>query len=223
MAEFRLSQVKEPSSLKDKAYAAIKEAILSLQFEPGQPLVEEELARQLGVSKTPVRDALYDLERDGLVTKILFKGTYVTEITARDAVEIFQLRAVLEGLAARLATPLLSSAELDEAEGLLEAANQARERGDLLLCSQLGERFHKLILSKADNGRLFSILNNLDDQMRRLRSVSDRITGRLEKSSREHRRTLAALRAGDALGAEQSMRDHMHSVLQDLSAEGPIL
>jgi DNA-binding GntR family transcriptional regulator len=82
---FQLPKVEAVRTLKEQAYETIKEAILSMQLEPGYPLVEEELAHQLGVSKTPVRDALNDLERDGLVTKILFKGTYVSETSARDA------------------------------------------------------------------------------------------------------------------------------------------
>ncbi|MBI4757519.1 MAG: GntR family transcriptional regulator, partial [Chloroflexi bacterium] len=103
---FQLARVEGPLSLKDKAYAAIKDAILSLQLKPGEPLVETELAEQLGISKTPVRDALQHLERGGFVTRVLFKGTYVTEVTLKDLKEVFQLRAVLEGLAARLAAPL---------------------------------------------------------------------------------------------------------------------
>ena len=119
MPTYQLEKVGAPLSLKDRAYAAIKEAILSLKLQPGTLLVETELARQLGISKTPVRDALQELEREGLVTRILFKGTYVTEVSARDAEEIFQLRAVLEGLAARLATPRLTPEDLARARQLL--------------------------------------------------------------------------------------------------------
>jgi len=214
---FRLPRVEAVRTLKDHAYAAIKDAILSMQLEPGQPLVEEELARQLGISKTPVRDALQELEREGFVTRVLFKGTYVSEITARDAEEIFQLRAVLEGLAARLATPRLTAEELAQAEELLDAADEARQQGNLALCSQLGARFHRLIIEKSTNQRLIPILDNLEDHTRRLRMLSDRIYGRLEKSSGEHRRILEALKRGDPLAAEQAVRHHLHSVLRDLS------
>ncbi len=106
---FQLHRVTGPVSLKDKAYHAIKAAILSLKLKPGDPLVESDLAQQLGISKTPVRDALLELEREGFVTKVPFKGTYVTEITLKDVREVFQVRAVLEGLAARLAAPLFSA------------------------------------------------------------------------------------------------------------------
>jgi DNA-binding GntR family transcriptional regulator len=129
--------------------------------------VESELANQLGISKTPVRDALQELERDGLVVRLPFKGTYVTEVTERDLREIFQLRAVLEGLAARLATPLLTPQELDELDHNLSAAEAALARGDLALCSRLGKSVHDAIIEKANNERLIPMIRNLDESLLR--------------------------------------------------------
>lgn len=217
---FQLPKVGEPVSLKDKAYNAIKSAILSLKLKPGDPLVESELAQQLGISKTPVRDALLELEREGFVTKVLFKGTYVTEITLEDVREVFQLRAVLEGLAARLAAPLFSTEELEEAEKILVAAETALAEGDIVLCSECGERFHRLIINKADNQRLQTIILNLDDHLQRFRLLSDQINGRLNKSLKEHGKVLEALWRKDPLAAEEAVRGHLFSVLQDLSEEG---
>lgn len=218
MTTYQLEKVGEPISLKDKAYAAIKDAILSLKLKPGTPLVETQLAEELGISKTPVRAALEELEREGFVTRILFKGTYVTEVTLRDLVEIFQLRAVLEGLAARLATPLFSPEELDHIEHNLTAAEAALAAGDLPLCSQLGKSLHDAIIDKTESQRLILIIRTLDDHVQRFRMLSDQIGGRLNKSVREHRRVLEALRRQDPIAAEQAMRDHLYSVLQDLSA-----
>jgi len=217
---FQLPKVAEPVSLKDKAYNAIKSAILSLKLKPGDPLVESDLAQQLGISKTPVRDALLELEREGFVTKILFKGTYVSEVTLKDVGEVFQVRAVLEGLAARLVAPLLSAEELEEAEKIITAAEAALAEGDIALCSEHGKRFHRLIISKADNQRLQTIILNLDDHLQRFRLLSDQINGRLNKSLKEHRRILQALRRRDPIAAEEAVRGHLFSVLQDLSEEG---
>jgi len=220
---FQLPRVAEPVSLKDKAYRAIKSAILSLKLRPGDPLVESDLAQQLGISKTPVRDALLELEQEGFVTKVLFKGTYVTEVTLKDVREIFQLRAVLEGLAARLATPLFSSQELDLIAENLAVAEAALAEGNLDLCSVRGKGLHDVIINKADNQRMTLIIRNLDDHVQRFRLLSDQISGRLNKSVKEHRRVLEALRQRDPVAAEQAMRDHLFSVLQDLSApEEPI-
>jgi DNA-binding GntR family transcriptional regulator len=219
-AAYPLEKVAGTLSLKERAYEAIKDAILALKLEPGAPLVEAELAQQLGISKTPVREALQELEREGFVTRILFKGTYVTEVTMRDLSEVFQLRAVLEGLAARLATPLFSPTELDEIAENLTAAEAALAMGDRARCSELGKRLHDAIINKADSQRLVLIIRNLDDHVQRFRALSDQISGRLHKSVKEHRRILAALRQRDPDLAEQAMRDHLFSVLQDLSVPG---
>jgi DNA-binding GntR family transcriptional regulator len=217
---YQLEKVDSILSLRDRAYAAIKEAILSLKLEPGMPVVENDLAQQLGISKTPVRDALLELEHEGFVTRIQFKGTYVTDVTMRDVAEIFQLRAVLEGLAARLATPLLSTEELEQIDISLTAAEAALDEGDLALCSELGQCIHNAIIDKAGSQRLTSITHNLDDHVRRFRVLSDRISGRLNKSVKEHRRVQAALCQRDPAAAEQAMRDHLFSVLKDLSVPG---
>jgi DNA-binding GntR family transcriptional regulator len=212
----RLEKVNSVLSLKDKAYAAIKGAILSLRFEPGMPLVESDLAQQLGISKTPVRDALQELEREGFVVRVPFKGTYVTDVTPSDIAEIFQLRAILEGFAARLAAPLLSEEELEQVDSDLTAAEAALAEGDIAHCSALGQCVHNALLDKAGNRRLASIDRNLDDHVTRLRILSDRIGGRLSKSVKEHRLVQAALVRRDPAAAEQAMRDHLLSVLQDL-------
>jgi DNA-binding GntR family transcriptional regulator len=215
----QLDRVSAPVSLKDQAYLAIKAAILSMELEPGYPLVESELAEQLGISKTPVRTALHELERDGLVTKVLYKGTYVTEITGDDIREVFQLRAVLEGFGARLSVPALDKEDLAQGRELLSSTETALEAGDRALASQLGAQFHDLIRRKAGNERLLHILHNLDDHTQRFRLLSDRISGRLEKSLGQHKAILEALEARDPELAERRVREHLSSVIEELSAE----
>lgn len=219
---FQLRPVRSGMTLAERVYATIKEAILNLSLKPGSPLVEDELARQLGTSKTPVRDALLALERDGLVTKIPYKGTYVSEVTVRDATEIFELRAVLEGLAARLAVEAITPQELAEAERLLAISDDALERGELQVASEYGRRFHAIFHRRADNRRLMPILEHLEEQFARIRRMSDQVGGRLHRSSREHREILAALKTGDATRVEQAMRHHMESVIDDFRLSGPV-
>ena len=98
-----LTPLEESPSLDKLAYERIKDAILSFQFLPKQALVEGELAVQLGISKTPVRDALMRLEKEGLVSRVSYKGTFVADINNQDMQNIFMIRIVLEGLATRLA------------------------------------------------------------------------------------------------------------------------
>lgn len=213
---FQFSPINERLTRTEKVYASIKEAILTLQLKPGAALVEDDLARQLGTSKTPVRDALLTLERDGLVIRVPYKGTYVAEVSFQDDKEVLELRAVLEGLAARLAATRITPEDLQQAERYLDAADEARCQGRLKEASTLGAKFHEVILNASDNRRLFPLVHNLDAQMRRLRLLSNRYEDRLEKSAQEHRQILAALQRRDPQAAEHAMRDHLESVLRDL-------
>jgi DNA-binding GntR family transcriptional regulator len=221
-SSLELDPVTAPVSLKDRAYLAIKGAILSLKLKPGQALVESELAQQLGISKTPVRTALHQLEREGLVTKVLYKGTYVADVTLADIREIFLIRAVLEGLAARLAAPSLTDSELARARDLLRLMEAALKKGENELASQYGAQFHDLILQRADSNRLQLIVYNLDNQVQRFRLLSDQISGRLEKSLREHQLILEALEQRDPDVAEQRVKEHLNSVIEGLSMEPPL-
>jgi DNA-binding GntR family transcriptional regulator len=217
-----LERVTAPVSLKEQAYFAIKGAILSLKLKPGQALVESDLAEQLGISKTPVRTALHELEREGLVNRVLYKGTYVAKVNLKDVQEIFQLRAVLEGLAARLAAPTIDDSELAAGRDTLRLMEEAIAVGDRDLASQRGQQFHEMILQKADNQRLQVIVHNLDDHLQRYRLLSDQIKGRLEKSLGEHKRTLEALEQRDPDLSEEMSKSHLHSVLEALASEETI-
>lgn len=215
-----LSPLDGPTSLKDHAYHRIKDAILTLQLKPGAPLVEAELAERLGISKTPVRDALLELRREGLVTKIPYSGTFVSEITTEDTREIIEIRAVLEGLAARLATPRLSESDLVHLDSLIDRELDAIDAGNIELAMQLNGEFHEIILAQVENQRLVALVENFEDQLQRFRTLSSQLKGRLRKSAEEHRRVLTALCARDADRAEELFREHLLSVLDDLTSEG---
>jgi len=211
-----LPVVNKPQSLKSIAYKIIKDAILTLKFKPGQALSNRDLAAQLQISETPIRDALQDLEREGFVIRLPHKGTFVTEIDPQDIEETFQIRASLEALAVYLATPRFDEAVFQEGERLLQEAEIVLAQNDRERCSELGAQFHQLFIQRTGNRRLTIILGNLDDHLMRFRRISDRIHGRLEKSQGEHRRVLEAARKGDIEGAAQAMRTHLQSVLKDI-------
>ncbi|MFN8455951.1 MAG: GntR family transcriptional regulator [Anaerolineae bacterium] len=202
----------------ERAYVALKEAILSLRLQPGSLLLEDELAEQLGISKTPVRDALQELERDGLVTRVPYKGTYVTEVSEQDVREIVEIKATLEGLAGRLVVGMFTPAELEQAETFLDAADTALTAGDLSEAAEQGFKFHDFILGRAPNQRLLNMMEVLDTQMyRALRSFAIRTHERMTKSSVEHRHILAALREGDPDQVELAFRHHLFSFRDDVT------
>ncbi|HOG78408.1 MAG TPA: GntR family transcriptional regulator [Anaerolineaceae bacterium] len=214
-----LTSLDNPISLEMRAYDALKAAILSFALMPGEPLVEAELARRLGISKTPVRNALARLEKEGFIAKQPYKGYNVAEISQQTVIEIFAVRAALEGLAAREATAHLTPGALAEAAALLAEHAGAAERGDLEQASTLNRQFHDLLLRLANNAWLTQILSNLDEHLQRYRLLSAFQAGRLEKSVAEHAAILQALQAGDAAAAEVAARQHLFSVSADLAEQ----
>ncbi len=211
-----LLTVNKPQSLKGIAYTIIKDAILTLKFKPGHALSHRELAGQLQISETPIRDALQDLEREGFVIRVPHKGTFVTEIDKVDIEETFQIRASLEELAVALSTSQLNKEDFSEMERLLKHADTALAQGEREQCSAFGAQFHQCFIQRANNRRLVAILSNLDDHLQRFRRISDLISGRLEKSQQEHRQVLETARQGDAEKAGRAMYSHLQSVLKDI-------
>ncbi|MCP4416867.1 MAG: GntR family transcriptional regulator [Chloroflexi bacterium] len=216
MEQKDLLPINKPQSLKGIAYKIIKDAILTLKFSPGQALSHRQLAAQLQISETPIRDALQDLEREGFVIRIPHKGTFVTEIDSVDIVETFQIRAQLEEMAVRLATPQLTQQDFDEMERLLKLAKDVLEHGERAQCSIYGAQFHQCFIRKANNKRLAAILVNLEDHLQRFRHISDLISGRLEKSQEEHHQVFEAAFQGDAEKAGKAMYIHLDSIVQDV-------
>ncbi len=211
-----LPPIKASIPLTAKAYAAIKAAILTLQFEPGAPLVESDLANQLGISKIPLREALHQLENEGLVTRIPYKGVYVSGLTTQEAADLALIRGALEGLAARLAAPHLTKEDLECAEAILQEAEQALAHGNKDLCVSKGKEFHDFIIGKSGNAQLVPLLENLDNRFHRFRLLSNHIRGRTAQSMKEHRLILQALKERDPEAVEQAMREHLTSVSSDL-------
>lgn len=219
MQPSNLSPVINPASLEKRAYEAIKAAILAFELRPGETLVETDLAHKLGISKTPVRDSLARLENEGFILKIPYKGYTVAPISKQSIGDIFEIRAALEGLAARLAAARMAGEEIRKAEELISEHNLASQAGDLTRASALNREFHALILARSGNSRLMQILENLDDHLQRYRVLSNYQAGRLEKSVREHRLILAAIRHQNPDAADQAAREHILSVAQDLNQQ----
>jgi DNA-binding GntR family transcriptional regulator len=141
-------------------------------------------------------------------------------VTPDDVKQIFEIRAVLEGLAAGLAAAHWSGSESSAAQILLAQQEAAAREGNLALSSQMNKQFHELVIQRANNRMLASMLRNLDDHLRRYRTISSYQKGRLEKSVAEHQQVLQALKQNDAAGAETLMRAHLRSVLEDLIHRG---
>ena len=207
-------------TMQEIVYDTIREAIQSGRYIPGQRLVADELARELGTSRMPVREALQKLEAAGLVRIIPHRGAVVSELSETEIVEVYHIRAVLEGLAVRLAVPRFTPGDNDRLQALIvEMATAAAPKPALDQILRANREFHEIIWEAAHAPRLRELLGNLYDASQRFRNLSVLLPGRLTQILEEHRRIVQSLAAGDSAEAERFANEHYENTAQRLLVE----
>lgn len=201
--------------MTDWVWEELREAIIELRLRPGEPLREVALAEQLGVSKTPLREAFARLEQEGLVETTSFKGAVVTGYSERDLNEIYELRTLLEGAAARAAAERSSAETLDELRDVVVRSRELRDMGDLVGLADLLGRFDLIVYAQVTNVRIGALIENLRAHLTRIGKLTEAIPGRVEASVEEHAAIVEAIVARDPDEAERLMRVHIGSVLAD--------
>ena len=201
---------------KSDAYHQLREAIVSGQFHPNERLVEAAVAERIGAGRTAVRAALVRLDQEGLVTMERNRGARVRHISDREALEIEEVRAALEGLLARRAAERATAEDLSDLRHVISEMRQRVELGGALGYSELNSRFHQRIWTAADHPTAARIAGSLKSQAIRFQYQTALRPGRAERSLREHESIFAALKAHDADAAEAAMRDHLAEVLDTL-------
>jgi DNA-binding GntR family transcriptional regulator len=202
----------EPLSLKDQAYSRIKKLILSGHFSPGEALPLDELSSQLGISRTPLRDAIHELENDHLVTTVPYRGTYVAEISSESVLQIYQVREALEVLATRSAMSQIPDEELQEVQVLFDAITANTEDVRPGQYRESDVQLHQLVQDHCDNAVLQELLTHIGDRIHQVRRFSSRQgVSHLEQSFREHRRILDALLERDEAEATRLMAEHIRN------------
>ena len=154
-------QMNDYLPLRDVVFHTLRQAILRGELKPGERLMEIHLAQKLGVSRTPVREAMRKLELEGLVRMIPRKGAVVAEITISDLEDVLEVRMALEELAVKLACKMLTPEQIEEIGSLADEFEQTLYGEDVGACAQADMRFHEAIYEATGNGRLVQILNNL--------------------------------------------------------------
>jgi len=202
--------------LKDKVYEAIKSRIVDLSLPPNDQLVEQRLAEELGVSKSPIREALLRLERDGLVYTLPFKGCFVAEITPQDVKHTFQLREALETYCLKLICEAFSDVEMSRLRTILLKGEEALKGNHLDLCYSVNTEFHDALITYTKNPKIQRTYLTLRDHLDRYRNIASRIWGRVGKSHQDHLLIMEALERRDLVHSERHMSDHLRSVLEDL-------
>ena len=207
--------VNEYLPLRDVVFNTLREAILKGDLEPGERLMEIALANRLGVSRTPIREAIRKLELEGLVVMIPRRGAQVASITKKDLQDVLEVRSSLEVLATELACERINAEQLDALKGALNRFEEVLGSGDVSVIARADVDFHDVIFSSTGNARLVQILNNLREQMYRYR---------LEylKDFSSHARLLEeAIAARDQKNAAMIIKAHIEnqeiSVIRNLS------
>jgi DNA-binding GntR family transcriptional regulator len=198
-------------------YDRLKLMILNGEMAVGQPLVERSLAARLGVSRTPIRETIFMLEREGLVRIVEGKGAFVASYTVEDMIEIYHVREGLEPIAARLAVPNLTTSELDYLEVQLNRLNdqpairfEAPEEW-----MRIGREFHTMFIRASHNERLIQTIAGFQDQIDLSRGLGRLIVQTDSDSAAvEHLAILRALQARDPAAAEHAVRVHLQNGLK---------
>jgi DNA-binding GntR family transcriptional regulator len=217
-----LSRVTPPDRLVERVETVLRDAIMSGQLAPGSHLSVPEIARQLGVSRTPAREALLALHRLGLVEVRPRRGAVVVAGGQEDLRQLFELREALEGMAARLAAGQMPDPDVAALQATVERHRAAVEAADLEAHVQTDLEFHAMIAAGSANPRLAGAIGQLDDQISvLLRLNSGRPGGMDEGVLRAHGRVARSIERRDADQAEQRMREHIKAVHVFMSGQWP--
>ena len=196
-------------SLRERIVVRLRQAIITGDLSPKTRLTEPDLARQLNVSRTPLREAIRQLEAEGFVTTVPRVGCFVTEITPQDAADVYAIRMVIEGLAARQAAENPDPAKRKTLEAIL--ADLAGRTADYRQYHEISGKFHDIIVGLSGNRRLQGIYHSLAQHVSRMRTLSLAVRGRPEISLRGHRRIASAILRGQGAEAERAMRAHIEA------------
>lgn len=193
-------------SRADFVYDSLRDAIWEGRFAHGERIREEEIAGVLGVSRTPVREALQRLQQRGLLVVGPGRGLVVAQLTKQQVFELYAMREILEGSAARFAARHANEAEIEILYRLQRELAESAD--DALALIKLNRRFHQAIYEAAHNQYLLETLGTLNDSMALLHSTTFRVPSRRPETDEEHRRIVAAIEKRDPDIAEQAAREH---------------
>lgn len=202
--------------LREVVCETLRSAIIEGVLKPGERLMEIQVSEELGVSRTPVREAIRKLELEGFVVMIPRRGTYVSDLSIKDINEVFEVRTALDVLAAGLAAERITEDELEQMERLLVLLGEYIEENDMDKIVDADSKFHDILYSASRNGRLVGIINNLREQLTRFRSLSMSYPGRLKDMLGEHTRLVEALGRRNVSLAKRLASEHMANAEQTL-------
>lgn len=209
MSEDLKITVNEYMPLRDVVFHTLRQAILKGEMEPGERLMEIQLAKKLGVSRTPIREAIRKLELEGLVLMIPRRGAEVAGITEKNLRDVLEVRRSLEELAIELAVQRMDNSDIARLEEARISFREALSTNDMIRIAQADELFHDVIYAGTYNDRLIQMLNNLRDQMYRYRLEYIKDTGKRQILMIEHENILSAVKNRNLELGKKAMREHI--------------
>lgn len=198
-------------SLRNKVFKYIKAQIINGHYQPGESLVESKLADELGVSRTPIREAIRLLELEGLVETIPNKGAIVLGISDKDVEDIYAIRKLIEGLAARWAAERINAVDKKELQKTIDLMEFYAQKGDLDELADLDNKFHQIIYEASGSKILNLTLSNLHQYVQLARLESLRVPNRLKQTLSEHHAILDSFLSGDLDRAEATLAEHVQN------------
>ncbi len=204
------------TSLRNKVFKSIKSQILNGKYRTGETLIESKLAEELGVSRTPIREAIQLLEIEGLVQTLPNKGTIVLGISTEDVRDIYTIRCLIEGLAARWATERMSPTQKKDLQRTLDLMEFYAAKNEMNELTELDNQFHQQIYEASGSKMLKQTLGNLHQFVQFARQESLMVPHRVEDTLHEHRAILSALLDGNPEEAEKAMADHVNKASQNI-------
>ena len=207
-------------SLRGRVFQSIREDILSGRYEQNTELKEAAIGAELGVSRTPVREALRQLELEGLVTIIPNRGAYVNMITAKDVQDIYVIRSMLEGLCARWATQSITAEQLDSMEETLCLSEYHTSKKNYEKLYELDSLFHEQLYEAGGSRILNHILSDFHDYVKMVRKATISTSSRSVTSTEEHRASFEAIKEKDPDKAEALAKEHVKHTIESIQAYG---
>jgi DNA-binding GntR family transcriptional regulator len=202
-----LSKLTQPLSLKQQAYEGIKNAIIDHTISPGEVLYERKLSEELGISRTPIREAIPLLELEGWVTSIPRKGTLVSSITVKDVEEVIQIRRGLEVLVVELLIPIISEEQISMIEQLYQQQVKLQKENKLFISTD--KDFHIFLAELSGNRRLVNLVQTVSDQMRWFGISASYLPNRIEETLKEHSAIIDCLKEKDVDKAKKAVLNHI--------------
>ena len=207
-------------SLSSRVFRTIREDILSGKYATNEELKEKNIGEDLGVSRTPVREALRQLELEGLVSIIPNKGAFVVGVSLKDIKDIYEMRTLLEGLCAKWAAEHITREQLAELEEnvFLSEFHAGKENWEQIL--ELDNRFHELLYEASDSRELIHVLRDYHQYVQRIRKITLSNKERVKDSTAEHMLIVEALKKHDAATAQQCAQLHIRNTISNMDKLG---